>query len=106
MIKGTTPTILINIKGSNLQDSTPYVTIKQGSYELTKSGKDLIKSYDDNSCTLAIELSQEDTLGFDADKAEIQVRWVYESGKAWATTIKTIQIKQVLLDEVIEYATT
>lgn len=104
MIRGTTPTYIIKIKGDNLKDATPYVTISQGETEITKSGDELIADRDDKSCILAVSLTQEETLKLAKGRAEIQVRWVNNDGIAGATDLRYMKVKPILLEGVINHA--
>ena len=103
MIKGTTPTFLITIKGNALTNATPYVTLRQGALELTKSGEELVKERGEDFCVLAVSLSQEETLKFAHGRADLQVRWVYADGTAGATAIKPVAVNPVLKQEVITH---
>lgn len=82
MIRGTTPTFVIHITGDTLNDATPYVTLKQGQTEVTRSGAELIVEQDEKSCTVSITLTQEESLKFSRGNAEIQIRWVNADGQA------------------------
>ena len=100
MRRGTTPTININVKGCDLAlFDTIYVTFKQGTKTLDKTGDDL--SVEGNS--VAVSLSQEDTLTFDSTKkvVEVQLRAVDENGMAIASNIRQIPIDAILKEGVI-----
>lgn len=103
MIKGTTPTFLITLRGSTLEGATPFVTLRQGKRELTKSGEELVKERGEDSCVLAVSLTQEETLALAHGKAEMQVRWVYADGTAGATGIQSVAVKPVLKEEVLAH---
>ena len=103
MIRGTTPDYLLNIDGYDLSDKTVYVTIRQNNTRLTKTGDELSIAVDENGSTIALLLSQKDTLQLKEGSAEIQVRFIDSNGTAYATEIATITVSRVLLERVIAY---
>ena len=103
MRRGTTPTIVINVTGEDFDGATLYVTIEQGALELTKTGSDVLFTPTEEGSTVALFLSQEETLAFDKGKASIQIRWINSSGVAQASPIRTIDVSPILLEGVIEY---
>ena len=103
MRRGTTPTIIINVTGEDFEDSTLYVTLEQGCFEMTKSGTDVEVTPTETGSTVSIYLSQEETLMFAPGKASIQIRWINSGGMAQASPIKNIEINPILLEGVIEY---
>ena len=76
--------------------------IEQGRHEVTLTGNNLT-IVPGTSSTIAIRLSQEQTLGLREGKASIQVRFVSADGTAKATDIKEITVSRVLLERVIAY---
>lgn len=110
MIRGTTPTFILTVKtkSGNPVDlsiaNNVYVTISQGSTEITLSGDQL------NIATNVIEcfLPQEESLNLiDRAKAKIQVNWTYTDAdgqtiKRGAARVKEITIDEQLLKRVIE----
>lgn len=108
--RGTTPTITINVVGSSFEDATPYVTIKQRNStlkpkvcELTKSGDSLIVERGEDSCTLEVTYTQEETLAFNQGRAELQLRWIESDGTAGATVYEDVTIHPILKEGVIEH---
>lgn len=75
-----------------------YITIKQGSKELTKTNGD-IKLEDGN--ILSVFLAQEDTLNFLGGHIDIQLRAVTNNKMAVASDIKRIPLERILKDGVI-----
>ena len=75
-----------------------YITIKQGSKELTKTSGD-IEIKDGN--ILSVFLDQEDTLKFLGGYIDIQLRAVTDNGLAVASNIKRMSMERVLKDGVI-----
>lgn len=102
MYRGTTPTIVINVTGEDFAGSTVYVTLEQGNLELTKT--DAVITPTSEGSTVAVFLTQEETLMFGSGVAKIQIRWIDGSGIAKASPIKNINIDPVLLEGVISYA--
>lgn len=102
MRRGTTPTIYCYVKGADLTGKTIYATIKQGDTEIT-----LVDPYcekTETGCTVSFRLTQEETLSLPVGRAEIQLRWINNQGRAAATCIKTFNINSILKEGEIEYA--
>lgn len=100
MTRGTTPTIVLKLK-TELQMKEMkqiWVTLQNLVYEKTFT-KETLQILTDNS--IAIQLSQEDTLKFVEGTIEVQVRILTMSDKAYATNIKTLSIKKILKEGVI-----
>ncbi len=92
MRRGTTPTLKIKVIGMDVAlFKSVYITIKQGSEELTKTNED-IEIKDGN--ILSVFLDQEDTLKFLGGHVDIQLRAVTENGLAVASNIKRMTIHQ------------
>ena len=106
MRRGTTPDYLLTIDKYDLTDTTVFVTLEQGSRELTLTGDRLDIQYDaEHECSQIIfRLTQQETLSFGDGIAKIQVRFIDESGTALETKICTVAVKPVLYEEVIAYA--
>lgn len=105
MRRGTTPTITITCIGETFDDSDLFVTLEQGCLQITKSGEDVIKTVlqGGEDCTVAIYLTQEETLMLTKGSAQIQIRWINNNGLANASPIKSIKVDPILLEGVIEY---
>lgn len=104
MINYTTPTISLTVEGVDLTGQDIYVTIEQGSHELTKSGADLTVAYADPDTTIEFNLTQEESASFAYSRsAQVQVNWISQNGVRGATTIAQVSVLKNLLDEVIEY---
>lgn len=104
MIRGTTPDYLLTIEGYDLTNKTVFVTIRQGSTIITKSGDQLTISVDGEKTTIAVTLTQLDTLRLSVGKAEVQVRFIDSNGVARATDRAELTVDKVLLERVIAYA--
>lgn len=108
MIKYTTPTITLTIKGVDITDYQAYVTFVQGSHKLTKSGSDLDMTAttigDVTYTQITLVLSQEESAAFDENqRVRVQVNWISDEGVRGATKIRKVEALANLLDEVIEY---
>ena len=100
MRRGTTPTVEITVHGCDLSEFvTIYVTFRQGTTTIDKTGEDL--EVVENK--IAVFLTQEDTLSFDSSKrtVEVQIRAVNEGGVAVASNIRQIPVDAVLKEGVI-----
>lgn len=106
-IKGTTPTIRIGIPiGYDLSEYKIFATVGQGSIEITKSGEEVNVVPDElggYGCIVEFELTQEETLLFNARKpVEYQLRWVDSSKNASGIVVTDEDvIYKALHDEVI-----
>lgn len=103
MRRGTTPTITINVTGETFDNSTMYVTIEQSTLQITKTGDDIEVYPTEDGCTVALFLTQEETLKFAQGSARLQIRWITSDGVAQASPIKNISVDPILLEGVIEY---
>lgn len=107
MIRYTTPILPLEVEGIDLTNNEDvYVTLEQGSVELTKSGSDLTIEYDPQTeiSTITFTLTQEETSAFNISKSvAIQVNFINSSGVRDATNIATVPVLRNLLDKVINY---
>lgn len=123
--QGTTPIVTLTIPverdedgviipSSVLDGCNVYVTIDQNGEQITKASRtsediEITKNYDEDdptkhiSTSVAMYLSQRETLGLEVGKARVQLRWVNFIGEAYASDIASISIDESLLEEVIEY---
>lgn len=107
MIIGTTPTFTLKLKRTYDVDLTTvqniYVTLKQGTNVLTKSGLDINVV---DSKTVTVTLTQQESLNFSIDKKiELQLNWTYtDQGivKRAATKIIEISLEKQLLTQVLQ----
>lgn len=104
MIKGTTPTFSLQIKGDSNLDltlaSSVYVTIEQRGVEIELSGSELTVEPKTVHCFLP----QEESLKLSKGDAEIQVNWTYVIGGIThrnATVSQKLPIGKQLLERVI-----
>lgn len=125
MRQGTTPIVTLTIPverdedgniiaSSVLDDCNVFVTIDQNGSQITKASRtsqdiEITKNYDEDdptkhiSTSVAMYLSQAETLGLEVGKARAQLRWINVIDTAYASDIATITIDESLLEEVIEY---
>lgn len=102
MIRGTTPDYILTVD-ADLSDKTVYVTISQGRVQITLTGDDLSIATDEGGSTIAIRLTQKQTLGLRAGEAEVQVKFIDAEGITCATDIQTLTVDRALLDRVVRY---
>lgn len=102
MIRFTTPTIPLTVD-KDLTGADIYVTFSQGGVKLTKQNPEY--TIEDSKTSLSVPLTQEETAKFTGSetKVNIQVNWIYPSGKRGATDIQSVKSLTNLLNEVIEY---
>ena len=99
MRRGTTPTLRINVKGVEVDKLTSiYLTLKQGNVELEKTNVEI----DTENNRLIVDLSQEETLMFDAGGIKVQFRAILENGRAVASNIVLSNMNEILKEGVIE----
>lgn len=102
MIIGTTPTFIFKLKracdANLLTAQSIFVTFKQGTTTLTKSGLD-VNIIDTK--TVKVKLTQQESLAFSIDKkVEVQLNWMYvdvddnNTMKRAATKVVTINLEK------------
>ena len=110
-MRGTTPIITFEIE-QNFDGCTVIATIDQDGTQVTKSsaGSDLrvTKVYDEDTgdflySSVAVYLTQSETLKFDVGKGRVQLRWIDLIGTAKKSDIGTVDFDEVLLERVIAY---
>lgn len=102
MYRGTTPTIKwkIDSKDVAFEDiSQVWMTFKNGNETITIDKDHL--ALDPEKKTVTYVLSQEETLKFSIGKLECQLRVLLLSGKAFATSIREINVDRILKGGVI-----
>lgn len=109
--QGTTPIISLTVS-QDFTGCNVFVTIDQDGTQVTKSSRqsddiEITNHYTDEGefdySTVAMYLTQEETLGFEVGVARTQIRWVNVLGEAEATEIGTFNIDESLYQEVISY---
>jgi len=106
LVQYTTPefTFVINDDGVDLTTAANvYVTFKQSVFMITKTGEDLTI---EDSKTIKVSLSQEESTYFSTGPLLIQINWTFldENDKLQrvSTGIKQVQLTQNLLSKVVE----
>lgn len=95
----TTPTFTLTFTEHTLdltQASEVFVTFKQASFLLTKTGEDLVVA----EKTIGVYMTQEETGSFCVGDVDIQANWV-SAGKRIASEIVSFNFTQQLLQRVI-----
>lgn len=112
MRRGSTPIVSITVPNENFDNCNVYVTLDQDGTQVTKSSRtspdiEISKNYDDSgelvSSTVAVYLTQEDTMKFEVGQARVQIRWIDLNDNAFVTDIKSVKLTETLLEGVIEY---
>lgn len=101
MIRYTTPTDELTVKGVDLTGYEVWASYRQRSHKLDVQADSV--TYDGTDTTILVPLTQEQTGAFCAGQVSIQVNWLTPEGKRDATTIKTVEVGANLLDRVMEY---
>ena len=99
MVRGTTPTVKINIDGCDVTLlSKMFITLKQRNVEIEKTIEDITIL---ESNKVSFTLSQEETLLLNAGLVDMQFRGVDSSGVAVASEIFSSTISDILKEGVI-----
>ena len=98
MRRGTTPTLVINIKGIDMSTIAEwYVTVAQDSVQITKTGTDLTIE----GTLISMPLTQQETMLFKSGEVSVQIRAKTMENVVIASGIQTIDIDRILYNEVI-----
>lgn len=98
MRRGTTPTLVINIKGIEMTDiSEWYITVAQDSVQITKSNEDI----EIDGTLIKMPLTQTETMRFKSGEISVQIRAKTTDDEVIASGIQTIDIDRILYNEVI-----
>lgn len=102
LIRGTTPTITCRIKQEidlhNIVQVWIYIA-QQNKVKVDKTVSDVVFDYENR--TVAVTLSQEDTLALKEGEAKIQIRGLMQDDTALGMIAKTIDIKQIYKQGII-----
>ena len=102
MIRGTTPVIELKIANKDgspcdLSGQVIHVTFESSTRKLIKHETDMTVTVDEKTTTLAIPLSQAETLSFkENETVRVQVRCKAENGKVRATRIGSFKAGEIL----------
>lgn len=98
MQRGTSLTLVCTIQGIKLSSIADiYLTLKQPTVEITKSGKDI--EIHDNE--FYVDLSQKEMLALKRGNVMIQARFKDVDGYYWATDIAVGDVESILYDKEI-----
>ena len=109
--QGTTPIVTLEVP-EKFDNCNVVVTIDQDGTQVTKESRksddiEITKHYKEDGTfdysSVALYLTQAETLGFEVGQTRVQIRWVDFLGNARATEIGTYEIEESLYKEVIEY---
>lgn len=103
MYQGTTPTFLLTIAGYDLTDAAVFVTLENGSKQITLSGQRLTVTCEAETTSIIFGFSQEETFRLPTGTMKCQVRWVDAMGDAYVTEAVNLTVEGVLLKKVISY---
>lgn len=112
MRRGSTPIVSITVPNQDFTNCNVYVTLDQDGTQVTKASRtsddiQIVKNLDSNgdlvSSTVAVYLTQEDTMKFEVGNCRVQIRWIDLLDNAYVTDIKSIKLNETLLEGVIEY---
>lgn len=111
--QGTTASLDIVLEEEAIQNCTVYVTIDQGSRQLTKSNYrhdpsfTIVPVYDSKgeqiASNITVVFSQAETLRLKPGHGKVHVRWINEDGVADGSEIGRIEIPKSLYKGVIVY---
>lgn len=104
MIPGTTPTytLMFSESTSPIPHTNKYrMYLRQGNVKIVKTEKDLAINEDQN--TVAVTLSQADSLRFTTGKLLIQLEGMdKDDGEVWSTPVMRATVEDSIITEVIQ----
>ena len=103
MIRYTTPTIQIRVKGIDLTEGyRVLVTLRSLGTDITVDGPPM--TLDGTDTLIEVQLSQEQTAQlYESTPVHVQVNWVDREGMRNATERATLDVAGNLLDKVVPY---
>lgn len=102
MYRGTTPTFFFKVKDDIILDDIAevWISIKSQNVTLQRTLKDVV--FNEEEKTIALTLSQEDTLSLTGPYAIIQLRILFKDKTACASKIIKLQLEDVLRSGIME----
>ena len=98
MRRGTTPTIVINVKGIEMTEIAEwYITVAQDSVQITKTNEDI----EIEDTLIKMPLTQAETMKFKSGEVSVQIRAKTTEDVVIASGIQTLDIDRILYNEVI-----
>lgn len=111
--QGTTPLISVILDDEAIQNATVYFSLKTRNRLIVKSnyndtGEVVVEpvyneSQEQIGTSIAVQLSQLETLCLHPGTARVEVGWVFEDGSADKSNIGIVNISATLLNEVMRY---
>lgn len=101
MVRGTTPTFVLEIDDKNIdltQVDNVYATFKQGTCVMTKTGQDIEVSENE----VDVYLSQAETLSFSKGTVFVQLNWTFQNGHRACTNIVGVDVGDNLVNGVLQ----
>lgn len=105
MYQGTTPAVTYSIMGMDVSAMTPFVSFKNGTEVLTKTGDSVVMEYDGGAdiTTVICYLTQQETLAMQPGSTKTQIRFIDSDGQAYATDKATLRVEDVIYKTIIQY---
>ena len=103
MYRGTTPTIKVKLKNTDLKFETIekiWFTLKSNIKEKTYEKEEL--TLNDEEKIISVKMSQEDTLSFSSGEIKIQIRFKDALGNSFVTKICKTTMNEILKGGVIK----
>ena len=103
LYRGTTPTIILNAHGVDFSSASTWpvvvVTLKAGAQSIDVERDKLTIAKSDDGSTVSMQLTQEQTLGFDVMRpVAVQLRAKDSEGHALASLVYDFTVSDVLKD--------
>lgn len=101
MIRYTTPTDVLVVKGLDLSSFDVWVSYQQKTRELDVKASSV--TFDGTDSTVEVNLTQEQTGLFKKGSIQVQVNWISQDGNRDATFASEEMVVDNLLEKVIDY---
>ena len=99
MYRGTTPAHTFTTETDLSDAAVIYITYKQnGQNVLEKTKADITFDSEQSAYTMTVTLSQAETLAFDDSQVAIQIRARFDDGRAIASNVISVPVRQILKD--------
>lgn len=104
MRRYTTPVLRLYVSGHDFTNAEAHVTIRQKCLEFEIVADSVTYDPEEDRTTLLVPLTQEQTGMLDPrNPAKVQVNFVWPDGARNATTVRSVNVSDNLLDRVVEY---
>lgn len=102
MYRGTTPTHIFTTDIDLSDADVVYITYKQnGQNVIEKAKADITFAAEGQTYTMSVGLTQDETLALDDTAVAVQIRARFGDGRAVASNVNTVPVRQILKDGVI-----